>query len=241
MSPKIKVDTVIVSDVHLGSRVSRSNKLIEILSEINFNKLILLGDLFDGLRFNRLNKKNWDFLTCLRNLSSAKNGREIIWIRGNHDEKIADMMAHFIGAKVCDEYIWEHGGRKFLAIHGDKFDKVFIRKTPIVGKVARFVFLTLQYVDPKSLHIVRFLEHSHSSWLRLSSKVANGAVSYARDLEANHVFCGHTHKSMQEIFPNENKGKVSPIHYYNVGCWTKSPSTFAVIDDTGEVFIETVK
>jgi predicted phosphodiesterase len=50
--------TLILSDFHLGSRVSRSKRAIELLKSYKFEKLILLGDIFESLDFNRLRDKS---------------------------------------------------------------------------------------------------------------------------------------------------------------------------------------
>lgn len=231
--PKAKIDTLIVSDVHLGSLISRAQKLNQLLESTDFRRLILLGDLFDGLNFQRLNGSQWELLSRIRTLSSEKEGRDVIWIRGNHDGKIADTMSHLVGARVFDEYAWEFRGKRFLAIHGDQFDRFFISKTSL-GRLPRWIFVMLQRFDQEGRHIVGFLERSHTAWLRLSRKVADGAAKYASALQADLVFCGHTHEAMEQVFPAESDG-ASPVHYVNVGCWTRSPSSYAVIDEAGKV------
>src|SRR5215471_15449472 len=47
-------DTVIISDLHLGSRLSRAADAVEMLQERTFRRLILLGDIFCDLNFARL-------------------------------------------------------------------------------------------------------------------------------------------------------------------------------------------
>ena len=239
MPPKIKIDTLIVSDVHLGSLVARADKLNEFLRNNEFKRLIILGDLFDDINFNRLNRNSWELLSHIRDLSSVKIGCEVVWVRGNHDKKLMDLMSRLVGTIVYDEYIWEFQGKRFLAVHGDRFDKFFIRKTPIINKLARLLFLSLQNFDKNAKHIVKFLERSHTSWLRISSKVANGAVKYAGVVEADFVFCGHTHEAMEKVFPNGNGDK--KIFYFNTGSWVRSPSTYVTIDETGKVALEKYK
>ncbi len=47
-------DTIIVSDIHLGSDMSRAGELIDVLNTWTFERLILLVDIFDDLNFKRL-------------------------------------------------------------------------------------------------------------------------------------------------------------------------------------------
>ena len=57
-----EVDTIIVSDIHLGSEVSRSKQLLDTLLQYRFNQLILNGDVFDDLNFKRLSKSDWKIM-----------------------------------------------------------------------------------------------------------------------------------------------------------------------------------
>ena len=58
--------------------------------------------------------------------------------------------------------------------------------------------------------------------MRNSEKVAARAFLYARLRGIDYIFCGHTHKALQE-----RRGK---IRYFNSGCWTEIPSTYITID-----------
>lgn len=234
MSPHIKIDTLIVSDLHLGSYVSRAKELSHLLTTHNFKRLILLGDVFDNSDFDRLNAENWELLSVLRALADPKSGREVIWIRGNHDKEVANVMSRVVGTRVYDQYIWEHRNKRFLAMHGDQFDQL-MRRDSAFNKVMHNVFLMIQRLDKDAEHIVRLIDRTNAFFRRLSKKVATGAVAHAKLHKANYVFCGHTHLAMQKVHVDE--GNV--IHYYNVGCWTRSPATFAAIDETGNILMET--
>ena len=62
-----EVDTIIVSDIHLGSEVSRSKQLLDTISHFDYKQLILNGDVFDDLNFKRLSKSDlgdWESRWC---------------------------------------------------------------------------------------------------------------------------------------------------------------------------------
>ena len=84
--------TLIISDIHLGSKVSRSTVLLDTLKQYTFERLILLGDIFEDLNFKRLKSAHWELLSYIRRLSNDKTGVEIIWIAGNHDALLVDVM-----------------------------------------------------------------------------------------------------------------------------------------------------
>ena len=63
----MKIDTIIVSDIHLGSPISQAKKLTELLQNMHFNRLILLGDIFHNVRVDKLTKDHFDFLDTMFN------------------------------------------------------------------------------------------------------------------------------------------------------------------------------
>src|SRR5947208_6850986 len=80
-------DTLILSDLHLGSEVSRAEEALRMLRANRFHRLILLGDIFSDLNFGRLTKPHWKFLSYIRKLSNPKRGVQVVWVEGNHDPR----------------------------------------------------------------------------------------------------------------------------------------------------------
>jgi len=78
-------DTLILSDLHLGSEISRARDALRMLKQSSFRRLILLGDIFSDLNFGRLKKEHWQFLGYIRKLSNPKRQVEVVWVEGNHD------------------------------------------------------------------------------------------------------------------------------------------------------------
>jgi metallophosphoesterase superfamily enzyme len=119
-------DTLILSDLHLGSRISRAQAAMRMLKETSFRRLVLLGDIFSDLNFGRLTKDHWKFLGYIRKLSNPKRKIEVVWVEGNHDQGLTNVMSHLVGVKVYQEYVWEFEGRRHLAVHGHQFDRFAI-------------------------------------------------------------------------------------------------------------------
>ena len=118
-----KTHTLILSDFHLGSKVSRSEKIIELLKSFDFKKLILLGDIFENLNFERLRESDWKLLFLISEISRKK---KIIWVEGNHDKGLTNFFTLFPETKVFKVYRWKFNGKKYLAIHGHQFDSFMI-------------------------------------------------------------------------------------------------------------------
>jgi UDP-2,3-diacylglucosamine pyrophosphatase LpxH len=217
-------DTLILSDLHLGSEISRAEQATRMLRENRLRRLILLGDIFSDLNFGRLTKPHWKFLSYIRKLSNPKRGIEVVWVEGNHDCGLSDVMSHLVGVKVYQEYEWEFEGRRHIAIHGHQFDRFAVNNL-LFSSLATLFHLQLQKFDFKGKAFSRFLDRLGARWLRLSSKVASGAILHARLHHADRVFCGHTHQALHV----ERDG----VAYYNSGSWTDFSPTYLTIDSEG--------
>jgi len=223
MDPPV-YDTLILSDVHLGWATSRASDALRVLKENSFRRLILLGDIFADLNFGRLTKEHWKFLGYIRKLSNPKRKVEVIWVEGNHDHNLAQVMSHLVGVRVYKEYTWEYLGLRHLAIHGHQFDRFVVNNLRFNYWVS-LLYVQLQKLDVKGKPVARFIDRLNTRWLRMSSKVASGALFHARLRKVDRIFCGHTHVAMHQ----ERDG----LHYYNSGGWIDSTSTYITIGAEG--------
>ena len=220
-------DTLILSDLHLGSELSRASDAVRMLKRMRFRRLILLGDIFSDLNFHRLKKEHWRFLSYIRKLSNPKRGVEVVWVEGNHDRGLATMMAHLVGVRVYHEYFWQSKGRLCLAIHGHQFDR-FVSRNAFLSKAATVFHLNVQKLDLRNKFFSRMLDKLSTRWLRLTEAVAEGALRHAKLKGAELVFCGHTHHALEL--------ETAGVRYFNTGCWTNGRPTYITILN-GEVQI----
>lgn len=212
------IDTLILSDVHLGSRTSRAREALQMLKAHMFRRLVLLGDIFDDLNFHRLKKDHWDFLSYVRELSDPTRSVEVIWVVGNHDRMLLDI-GHLLGVPVVKEYEWEQEGKRYLAIHGDQFDRFLVRSTPL-SRVSARLYAGVQRLGKKQ-RIARAIKRTSKKFLRLSKRVARGALEHGKKRGVDVVLCGHTHAAM--------KMEKDGVTYLNTGSWTDSPATYITI------------
>ena len=217
-------DTLILSDVHLGSEISRAKDALDLLKSTTFRRLILLGDIFNDLNFRRLKKEHWQFLSYIRKLSNPKRNVEVVWVEGNHDLGLSDLMSHLVGIPVYQQYMWEHGGERCLAIHGHQFDR-FVVNNFLISRLGEALFLWIQKMDAGKKRFSRYLDRLNTRWLRLSDKVSRGALNYAAHHGATRVFCGHTHVPLQA----ERDG----IMYFNSGSWIDKHCSYITVDEGG--------
>lgn len=215
-------EVVIISDLHLGSETSRAREALRLLRSLVFCRLVLLGDIFCDLNFRRLTKDHWHFLSFIRKLSNPKRGVEVIWVKGNHDHGLTDVMSHLVGVHVHQEYMWESEGQQNLAIHGHQFDKFIVCNRFMMSRFVTQLYLLFQKLDKNGKRLSRFLDRLNTRWQRLTPKVAEGALSYVQSRGAERVFCGHTHEPFSAV--------ANGIHYYNTGAWTNACPTYITVD-----------
>ncbi len=227
------VDTVIVSDLHLGSAMSRSRALTEMLRQVTYRRLILNGDVFDDLNFKRLSRDDWEFLSFIRASTNERLEHELVWVIGNHDGGAPEILSHLLGIHIHEEYVWHHAGQTYLAVHGHQFD-AFVSEHSRVVDVAIWAFSVWQKLDPKhrASRLVKQASRQSKRWMRRSDKVANEASAHGKaTYGASVVTCGHTHHAMDVV--------IDGVRYLNSGSWTDAPSTYIVIEHDGSIAIHT--
>ena len=207
------IDTLIISDLHLGSPQCRAEDILMVL-EKKFQTLILLGDVFADLNFERLKKSHWEVLSVLRRKSKL---HKIIWVSGNHDEGLLQF-GHFLGVEVVEKYEFMVGDKKAVAIHGHQFDLSIINH-PRRSKLISWWYLQVQKLN---LGFLSLAEKHLDGVYNLSERVMEGAIEYALDNGYEVIVCGHTH------VPLEFLGEIS---YYNCGCWVKPGSFVSIIGE----------
>lgn len=215
-------DAVIISDIHLGSDVCQSKKLIEFLKSIENNQvltkeIVINGDLFDSWDFRKLKGSHWKVLSAIRSLSKNKH---IVWINGNHDGP-AEIISHLIGVDFLEEYQIISGDKKILILHGDIFDS-FIVKYPLLTKIADNIYRFIQKID-KSFYLAKLAKKNSKTFLRCSDQIRDRAKNYAIKKNAQIICCGHTHFAL--------KDEKSKVQYYNSGCWTDDPCSYLAVNN----------
>jgi UDP-2,3-diacylglucosamine pyrophosphatase LpxH len=218
-------DTLILSDLHLGAEMSRAREALRVLQETSYRRLILLGDIFADLNFGRLKKEHWKFLGYIRKLSNPKRQIEVVWVEGNHDHGLTEIMSHLVGVRVYQEYQWSYGGLRHIAVHGHQFDSFVVKNVRLNYWFGTLLYLQLQKWDTKNKALTRFLDRLGTRWQRLSEKVADGALAHAHHHLAQRIFCGHTHVAL-----HKHDGAAD---YFNSGSWIDARPTYITVGDDG--------
>jgi UDP-2,3-diacylglucosamine pyrophosphatase LpxH len=224
---KRRYRTVFLSDVHLGTRGCRGEFLVDFLNRVECDRLFLVGDIVDGWRL----RKSWywdahhDEVIRLV-LRAARNGTEVVYIPGNHDEALRDWLGMEIaGVRLLNEAVHVGAdGRRFLVIHGDQFDSV-VRYAKFLAHLGDWAYdwaLTMNRWFNAARRRFGYPYWSLSQWLKRQVKEAVKAIDRfetalaqeARRRGLDGVVCGHIHHAeMREI---------GGVLYANDGDWVES-------------------
>jgi UDP-2,3-diacylglucosamine pyrophosphatase LpxH len=224
---KRRYRTVFLSDIHLGTRGCRSDFLVDFLNRVECERLFLVGDIIDGWRL----RKSWywdashdEVIRLL--LQAARNGTEVVYIPGNHDEVLRDWLGMEIaGVRLVNEAVHTGAdGRRYLVIHGDQFDSVvrYAKFLAHLGDWAYDTALTMNRWFNAARRRLGYPYWSLSQWLKRQVKEAvkaidrfEGALAQeARRRGLDGVVCGHIHHAEMRM--------VQCVLYMNDGDWVES-------------------
>jgi len=237
----VRVRTVWISDVHLGTPGCQAAALLDFLKHVECDTLYLVGDIIDGWQLRR----SWywpqahnDVVQKL--LRKARKGTRVIFVPGNHDEFARKYLDHtFGGIEVAEECLHTTAdGRVLWVTHGDLYDGVIqcAKWLAHLGDTLYELTLKLNRWFNSARARLGLPYWSLSKYLKLKVK---RAVSYVGDFEsalarearkrgADGVVCGHIHHAeMREI---------DGVLYCNDGDWVES-LTALVEHPSGELEI----
>jgi UDP-2,3-diacylglucosamine pyrophosphatase LpxH len=217
--------TLLVSDIHLGSTISRAECLLKLLRQTETDRIILLGDVFTDLNLRRLQTVHLLLLLEIRLL--INKGVEVVWIEGNHDAGLITLLSHLAGIKAYEEYEWGWAGHRCLAIHGHQFDSI-VSGHKLISWLASSLFVQAQRVPFLRRRILSLIDLMTTRWQRLTPAVSRGALNLGAGRHCDFVFCGHTH----EVYM-EKQGRVT---YVNTGCWVGERASYILLDGSLEVY-----
>ena len=237
--------TLIISDIHLGSRHTNVTLLNEMLDREPFDRLILNGDTIHSVNLRKLNGAHWALLNRFRKLARS---RELILIRGNHDHEADHVPYHLANTNgangtatsngngaaehdigtvsvlpgllevpMREDYRLDVDGEPYLVLHGDRFDPTL--NYPMVTEAACVCYQLTTRVNKK---LAKWLKKKSKRWSGVLQFVRGQSVLHGQSEGVRGVITGHTH------FAEDSQ--VDQIHYLNTGCWTEYPYSYIAID-----------
>ncbi len=224
-----KYKTIVISDIHLGSKWSAAKEATRFIKKNSCENLILCGDIIDGWAILRGSSPKWkrrhtNFIAAILDISLTT---KVTYIRGNHDDFLDRLIPlEFLNISVKEDMIYESFGKKYHIHHGDIFDKVTARMGWLakLGDVGYSILLWYNRIHNRR-RIRKGLPYE-SFAQKIKNKVKNKVSSIndfetkitdlARSKGCSGVICGHIHRP--EI------KEMNGVRYLNSGDWIESLS-----------------
>lgn len=222
----IRYRSVWISDVHLGTRGSQARALLGFLRTFECDTLYVVGDLIDIWAMKRgvyWTQEHSDVIQKI--LRKGRKGSKVIYIPGNHDERITDFTGDYANVHIQPRaFHTTVDGRRLLVAHGHELDTVVQNMGWLahVGDVGYHLLLQLNgpvnffrrltgrghwslsaYVKAKVKNVVNFIGGFEESM-----------VHFASDAKAQGIICGHIHTAAIR--------RIKDLDYYNTGDWVES-------------------
>jgi UDP-2,3-diacylglucosamine pyrophosphatase LpxH len=206
--------TIVVSDLHIGSRYFFREKFIRFLNRLPDNTaLVLNGDTIDHPR-RRLCGEDQE---VLQRLVERSYRFPVIWIHGNHDRRFRFENPGNITIKT--HHTVDH--RIYMA-HGNRFDHVMPRHRWFICLFYYFHRCRLM-LGSEPAHVACYAKKYAMLYEYLRKKVMHTAVSFAMDNGYNVVACGHIHYA-EDV-------NVNGVRYINTGAWTEKKTCCLIIEN----------
>ena len=239
MTNRMKVATVVISDVHLGSEHSKVEELTAFLKSVDCGKLILNGDIIDGWKlqrnpFGRWKRSYTDLLKVVMKMME-NHGTQVIYVRGNHDDFLDKVVPlELLNIHVVSDYVHVSGGKRYYVTHGDIFDTVtthmkWLAKLGDVGYTFLLwmnkVYNNYRLKQGKPYYsLSQAIKQKVKSAVSYISDFEKELVAFARARKCDGVICGHIHHPDMAVYEG--------IEYLNSGDWVESLSAL-VQDEEG--------
>ena len=221
----IRVRALFLSDVHLGSRACRAERLLAFLKRYECEVIFLLGDIVDFWALGRVVYWPVSHNTVVQKLLRlARHGVDIFYIPGNHDEALGDYFdSSFGNVRVSESHVHVAAdGKRYALLHGDRYDQVTTcaRWLSVLGDASYNLLVELN----RALSWARRKLGVGGYWslADYAKRKVQGAASFisgfelaiarhGKSLRVDGVICGHIHTPV--IKPLDG------ILYLNCGDW----------------------
>ena len=218
--------TLVISDLHIGSKGCKTEKVLDLLRDESYERYILVGDIIDGWLFKKYKKFSYDHTKVIRRLLKLSKDREIIWVAGNHDEFLRKYLPLELGnIKVVDE--WVEYGTWFC--HGDKFDGIVqLKWLGMLGSLGYDLAISLDMVFKKlglKRSLSKFLKNNVKAAVSFMVDFENEMVRQAKKRNCDTVVCGHIHTPADKI--------INGVRYLNTGDWVENFSYITYFSQHG--------
>lgn len=228
--------TVVLSDIHMGSKYSMTDEVCDFLSSVDCERLILNGDTIDGWQLQKHDYGTWGavhsrFFRIILKMIDKKNTFVYI-LRGNHDDFLDKIIPMQMGQlNILKDMILETGGVRYFVTHGDVFDSI-TSNMRWMAKLGDFFYNLLLKINVLYNRWQSFRGRPYYSFSREIKDKVKKAVAKTSDFDrmltdmartkgCQGVICGHIHRPEDRI--------IDGVRYLNSGDWVETLS--ALVED----------
>ena len=226
---KRKVDLVVISDVHLGTRGCNARELLQYMKSIKPKTVVLNGDIIDIWQFKKSYFPKEHMQVVKQIIAWMTKGVKVYYVTGNHDE----MLRKFVGfnsgnLRIVNKVVLKLDGKKAWFFHGDVFDVTmqhskWLAKLGSVGYdlliiLNRLVNNASSSMGRGKISLSKKIKNSVKSAVKFINDFENIAATIGIENQYDYVVCGHIHQP--EI--REVKNKNGEITYLNSGDWIEN-------------------
>ena len=226
---KRTIETVVISDIHLGTYGCHAKELNQYLKSIQPKTVVLNGDIIDIWQFK---KKYWpkSHMKIIKHIMRwISKGTKVYYVTGNHDEMLRKFTGFKLGSfEIVDKVLLTIDGKKAWCFHGDIFDVTmqhskWLAKLGAVGYdtlilINRAINLLLTSFKKEPISMSKKIKNSVKSAVKFINDFEKTATDIAINNNYDYVICGHIHQpEIKKI--NTEKGSVT---YLNSGDWIEN-------------------
>ena len=235
-NPSLHFRTLILSDIHLGTKYCKADEVLDFLKRCHFKKLILNGDIIDGWSLKRQGGWQESHSRVLDQLFSYMKdpSTDVIFLKGNHDEMLEEVLDFPVEKlNMVQEHIHENINGNYLVTHGDMFDTVAqkYKWLAILGDIAYQLMMGVNSLYNKYrawrgknyFSISKVAKAKVKSIVGSSDNLENKLINAAKKANSSGIICGHIHTAIDK--------KIGNIHYLNSGDWVESLTAIAEYPD----------
>jgi UDP-2,3-diacylglucosamine pyrophosphatase LpxH len=214
----MKIEALFISDVHLGSKGSNAEQVLNVLKQYQPNYLFLVGDIIDGWLLKRKFRWPQSHTNVIRKIMSySKNGTKVIYLPGNHDEFAREYLdLNFGNIEIHNEYIWNNT----YITHGDLYDGVVkLKWLGVLGSIGYDFAISIDRRLKKlgyKRSLSKFLKDKVKEAVKFITSFEEELCRQGIKHNCKTVMCGHIHRPEDKV--------IDGVRYLNCGDWIENNS-----------------
>ncbi|HET7766676.1 MAG TPA: UDP-2,3-diacylglucosamine diphosphatase [Burkholderiales bacterium] len=219
-----RIRALFLSDIHLGSRACRAERLLSFLKQFECGTVFLLGDIVDFCALKRGVYWPESHNTVVQKLLRlARHGVRIYYIPGNHDEALTDYLdSSFGNVRVKRAHVHVAAdGKRYALLHGDQYDQVTTcaRWLSVLGDASYNLLVHLNRALSWARRKLRLGGHwSLADYVHGAASFISGfelaVARHGKAMQVDGVICGHIHTPAIK--------RLDGVLYLNCGDWVDS-------------------